>query len=601
MPVVYSTVFPGTALPKHFAPHRLQLAPYAADTITFLNPGIRISLPTEFGDDGPPGNGGRWNGVVSAGWGFGGASPNCDIEIEWDNLILGTNVNTRRIGLALRTTRRLVFDSLNNTSNWVFVGQHRSNGGSENHWILAHFRPNGGGPNGLYTIVSSVAGASGITGKVRLVRSSVDTFEGLYWNGATWVSLGSFTHSDFQYDIMEVCLFTRRDANANGELTIDFKSFTLNSGIPIPHGSAATSPADDFADNIVPDPPKWSGPFKSFNLIGADIITEFGGALSFVYSAAAVLGNEVGFISNYVFYPGTNIDIVVDFEVLISVITQDYGIFFQLYNSYLDDVYNKLVTIGLFRTGTVDNRAFLQHRLNGPLITDANPVVDVAVPSRHTLRLTRVGSTWSAYLDGSGVAYGSFVDASGFILNSPLQISLHRFLQPFSGQASVKIHDLFVTQGDYQLPVTVTDSTIRIDRVFVVATNVLRIILTGPISTTPEYFQPSSYSITPLDGGHAIQILRVLSVLNRTSTDIFLVTSRPQLGKNYRITILDNILRDTNGLFIRATYDDAIIHKTKVDSTTSGLARFYNIDVGSTLRSIVQAIMISDEEIGGDF
>jgi hypothetical protein len=139
------------------------------------------------------------------------------------------------------------------------------------------------------------------------------------------------------------------------------------------------------------------------------------------------------------------------------------------------------------------------------------------------------------------------------------------------------------------------------NQIFVVAKDVLRINLATNIISTPAFYDTNNYIITALDGGRDSEVLEVLPAQGKIIDKFFLKVAPPELGKQYMLTIRDYYLFDQTGLPLVGIYGNWTAHRTKVDSVNSSLARMYNTKIGGNLRSIVEAIMISDEEIGGDY
>lgn len=151
--------------------------------------------------------------------------------------------------------------------------------------------------------------------------------------------------------------------------------------------------------------------------------------------------------------------------------------------------------------------------------------------------------------------------------------------------------------------------TVRVENVFVVAQDVIRVDFTNPIAITNSVLDPDSYILSP-----GLEVDEVLTVESRTAQSLFIkVTPKAQFDTEYQLLIpsagtSDLVVEIPDGTFYTPTgvplqtmTASWAHHRTKVDSVLASLANMYDIKLGSNLRMILQAIMISDEEIGGDF
>ncbi len=72
-------------------------------------------------------------------------------------------------------------------------------------------------------------------------------------------------------------------------------------------------------------------------------------------------------------------------------------------------------------------------------------------------------------------------------------------------------------------------------------------------------------------------------------------------GSTYEISTKVEVISGENGLMLPATKMPWVHTISKVAMTLGNLAHMYDLTPESHIRSVVQAIMISDEEIGGSF
>jgi hypothetical protein len=162
---------------------------------------------------------------------------------------------------------------------------------------------------------------------------------------------------------------------------------------------------------------------------------------------------------------------------------------------------------------------------------------------------------------------------------------------------------------------TAVDTTNDID-VFVVAEDVLKLNFDSAVAVTESLFDPNSYAITLLDGSTVTSVVEVLPIEDKTTTSVFLrLSPKAGFGDTYRITlpsagavseilpedIPTQTLFDPGGVPLATMSTTWTHHRTKIDSVLSNIANMYDKKVGGILRTILQAITISDEEIGGDF
>jgi hypothetical protein len=162
---------------------------------------------------------------------------------------------------------------------------------------------------------------------------------------------------------------------------------------------------------------------------------------------------------------------------------------------------------------------------------------------------------------------------------------------------------------------TPTDST-RTASVFVVARDILKVNFTSAVAVRDSLLNPESYVISLLEGDVLPVVVEVLPIEDPTTTSVFLrLSPKAELGSTYQLTmpsagatgeifdedIDDRVLYDPDGVPLATMSDQWTHHRTKVDSVLASMAGMYEKQVGGNLRMLLQAIMISDEEIGGDF
>jgi len=146
-----------------------------------------------------------------------------------------------------------------------------------------------------------------------------------------------------------------------------------------------------------------------------------------------------------------------------------------------------------------------------------------------------------------------------------------------------------------------TWSSVGVETIVVVAKNVILVNFSGNIVSNSDLFNPDNYSVSSLLGGNNGIVKYVYPTYSRKTTSIFLQVEQLVKGGQYRFTTRGGELRDENGFYILWGSVNWTMHRTKVDMVISTLANMYGTNVGSNIRSIIEAIMISDEKLGGDY
>ena len=143
-------------------------------------------------------------------------------------------------------------------------------------------------------------------------------------------------------------------------------------------------------------------------------------------------------------------------------------------------------------------------------------------------------------------------------------------------------------------------SSIKISNVFVVAENLIELQFSDVLVVLDGYLDPSTYTIVD-SFLKEIQVTSILDPGSSVSSSIFLVTKGLSSSGSYQLNINSGILFDRNGKSLDAQQITWSMHRTKVDSTIDSLAKFYNTRSRGVIRGLIEAIMISDEKIGGSF
>lgn len=148
---------------------------------------------------------------------------------------------------------------------------------------------------------------------------------------------------------------------------------------------------------------------------------------------------------------------------------------------------------------------------------------------------------------------------------------------------------------------TKTRSSIKIDYPLLVAKDVIMLALTGGFVVTNKTLKdPGTYSITDLSGGSSPSILEVLPTYETLTDKVFLRISQLTLGHQYSLTLLEGKLSDKNGGKLPSQTITWTMKRTKADTVFEGIKTMATKSRGP-VRGLIEAIMISDEKIGGDF
>lgn len=153
----------------------------------------------------------------------------------------------------------------------------------------------------------------------------------------------------------------------------------------------------------------------------------------------------------------------------------------------------------------------------------------------------------------------------------------------------------------YGYRATITDSPVTIDKIFLIAKDVIRIIFSSAISATYKFWNTNSYSLYNNTLSKNLVIKQVLPVDVKATTILDLNVENITAGENYTLTVNNDLIYDINGLVLFDVNTIFIPQRTKTDSVMSSLPNHYNKKPGSNVRSILEAITIEDEKIGGDF
>ena len=148
------------------------------------------------------------------------------------------------------------------------------------------------------------------------------------------------------------------------------------------------------------------------------------------------------------------------------------------------------------------------------------------------------------------------------------------------------------------------DSTVAFntkDPLLVIAQDVVRFAFDGELAVDNPYLDISSYKIEGVGHSDECWIKSVLPVLGRTTSYLYISLGGIGYDRSYKFTVLDRQVHDRYGANILECSISWTHHRTKVDSAIQGLPGGLDLRERSNVRGLIEAMMISDEIIGGDF
>jgi len=145
-------------------------------------------------------------------------------------------------------------------------------------------------------------------------------------------------------------------------------------------------------------------------------------------------------------------------------------------------------------------------------------------------------------------------------------------------------------------------SIAKISDIFVIAHDVVLVLFSSVIAKDDAYRAVASYQVTNLSNSDEAVILDVLPTYDDSASDLLFLRMANLVNNNqYEITIIDRILSDVSGYKVPEISIKWTMHRTKVDSALAAIPDLYQKRIGSNIRALIEAIMISDEKIGGDY
>jgi hypothetical protein len=128
--------------------------------------------------------------------------------------------------------------------------------------------------------------------------------------------------------------------------------------------------------------------------------------------------------------------------------------------------------------------------------------------------------------------------------------------------------------------------------------DMIKITLDTEIVVDATARQIGAYNISVVAGsGEAVSVRKVLLPQDSlTASEIILVVDKPTHGTHYRVTATG--LNGRDGTLVGGA-SDFIGRRTKTEEILRAMPSHYNISADSILRSVLTAIGIQDETIGG--
>jgi hypothetical protein len=141
---------------------------------------------------------------------------------------------------------------------------------------------------------------------------------------------------------------------------------------------------------------------------------------------------------------------------------------------------------------------------------------------------------------------------------------------------------------------------IHIKYVRIVDAKVIKLYMSEDIVVDKEYYNKENLSITNLtDSARYVSIESVLPCMNSTTSVLSLSVRGLVVGNVFGIVFHAGVFHESDGTIIGLSSVSWTQHFTKIDSALTHLPEMYATDVGTVLRTLLQATMLSDEYIGG--
>ncbi len=154
----------------------------------------------------------------------------------------------------------------------------------------------------------------------------------------------------------------------------------------------------------------------------------------------------------------------------------------------------------------------------------------------------------------------------------------------------------------YTFHVEAIPSLLRAKQLVAVADDAIKLIFTGDVVTQAGgYAQVTGYTIVDLDGVENPVVKSVYPINEKVADYVILEVVGMREKGRYQLTVAYHKIYDELGNPLKDIVVKWQMRRTKVDSALLGAAQRFDKRIGSKIRGILEAIMLSDEEIGGDY
>jgi len=129
-----------------------------------------------------------------------------------------------------------------------------------------------------------------------------------------------------------------------------------------------------------------------------------------------------------------------------------------------------------------------------------------------------------------------------------------------------------------------------------ISADMVRVTVEAAVVVDDAYNEPTNYTVTPAGGG-TLNVRQVLPVNTKITTEIILVIDRAIKGQTYTVSVSSNV-RGTQGQTVEGSAE-FVSRRTKIETLLRGMPAHYDTMPGSNIRSVLTAIGLSDDLIGG--
>lgn len=154
----------------------------------------------------------------------------------------------------------------------------------------------------------------------------------------------------------------------------------------------------------------------------------------------------------------------------------------------------------------------------------------------------------------------------------------------------------------YTFHVEAIPSLLKAKQLVAVADDAIKLIFTGDVVTQAGgYNLALGYTIVDLDGIENPVVKSVYPISEKVANYVILEVMGMREKGRYQLTMDYYKIYDELGNPLKNVTVKWRMRRTKVDSALLGAAQRFDKRIGSNIRGILEAVMLSDEEIGGDY